>query len=260
MDLSQLQQSFKDSVSKSISISPEGTNRYFISTPFHFDDGDHFVIILHNDGNGNLYLTDEGHTYMHLSYHTDMQLLKEGTRNKMITSALDKYTIKEEDGQLILPISTISEAGNALYDYIQCLVQITDTSYLSREIVASTFMEDFKRFLSQTISDERIVFDYRDKDHDPEGRYLVDCRVNGMPRPLHIYGIKNDDQCRDATIGILQFKSWNIDFRTLAVFENQEDINRKVLARFTDVSDRQFSSFEPNKDNIEHHITELLVA
>lgn len=93
---------------------------------------------------------------------------------------------------------------------------------------------------------------------DPKGIYTVDCRVNGMAKPLHVHALSNDANTRDATISILQFEKWNMPFRSLAIFEDQESINRKVLARLTDVCERQFSSISNNRDRIERHIKDAI--
>ena len=44
-------------------------DRYQVFTPFLFDDGDHLVIVLKRN-NSHWVLSDEGHTYMHLTYRT----------------------------------------------------------------------------------------------------------------------------------------------------------------------------------------------
>jgi len=74
---------------------------------------------------------------------------------------------------------------------------------------------------------------------------------------LLIYSLPNDDKTRDATIALLQFEKWNLQFRSLAIFEDQESIGRKVLARFSDVCDKQFSSLS-DKDRIEKYIKEFV--
>ena len=258
MNAEQIQSAFRQSLAQSIELLPEGVNRYQVFTPFHFDDGDHFVIVLKEDGNGGLLITDEGHTYMHLSYRMPLSRISKGPRNQIIESALDRYGVFERQGQIFMPIKEIGEAGNALYNFVQCLMQISDVLYLNRERAASTFMEDFMAFLSESVPAERLQFDYREKSHDPEGKYRVDCRINGAARPLHVYGIGSDNKCKDVNISILQFQKWDIPFRTLAVFEDQENIGRKVLSRFTDVCDRQFSSLGTNKSRIREFLIEQM--
>ena len=103
-------------------------------------------------------------------------------------------------------------------------------------------MEDFRALLSDVIPEERRTFDWSDPAHDPHGMDTVDCRINGMSRPLFVHGLTSDGRTRDATTALLQFEKWGLRFRSLAIFEDQETINRKVLARFRDVCGKQFSS------------------
>ena len=44
-------------------------------------------------------------------------------------------------------------------------------------------------------------------------------------------------------------EKWGIPFRSLAIFEDQESINRKVLARFSDVCEKQLEPLhQPRQD------------
>ena len=252
----EIEKAFQDSVSAEVRLHPDGLGRYRVVSPFMFDDGDHLSMVVKRDGQ-QWVLSDEGYTFMHLSYELDDRDLQGDTRRHIIENALRVFGLEDRDGELVAPLPD-GRYGDALYSFVQGLLRISDVTYLSREWVRSTFMDDLTAFLAQTVPGERCSSRWHDPVRDPQARYAVDWRINGAPSPLFVYGLVNDDHVRDAHISLLQFRTWQIPFRSLGIFENQEEISRRVLARFTDVCDRQFSSLGPNRQRIAEFLHEAV--
>jgi len=257
MNQSSIKEDFRAKVCEQVDLEQEGGPRRFrVLTPFRFEDGDHFGIFLKHEADQWI-LTDEASTLMHLSYWLDEEDLDSGNRQEIIQGSLAVFSVENRNGELITPVID-GQFGDALFNFVQALTKVTDVSFLSRERVRSTFMEDFKSFLRNHVPENRLTFDWTDPINDPKGHYPVDCRINQIPRPLFVYALPNENKVQDATINLLKFELWGIKFQSLGIFEEQEAINRKVLAKFTDVCDKAFSSLEENRDRIATHLDRII--
>ena len=255
MNLTDIEEQFRARISEQIDLRQQGESRILVQTPFRFDDGDHFSIVLRREGEGWEF-TDEASTIMHLSYWMDTDVLEQGNRKEIVDSSLASFGVENRDGELVIPVSE-GRFGDALFDFVQALTKVTDISFLSREVVRSTFMEDLRRFLKSQVDESRLQFDWKDEERDPKGNYLVDCRINSMKRPLFVYGLPNEDKMNVATISLLTFEKWNLPFQSLGVFEDQESIQRKPLARFTDVIEKAYSGLNENKERIANYLRQV---
>lgn len=254
MELEAIVKDFRSKVCDQLRLMQEGENRFRVFTPFMFEDGDHLAIVLKRERE-HWMLSDEGHTYMHLTYDLEEKDLRMGTRQKIITNALSAFSVTDSSGELLIPIKN-GQYGNALYSFVQAILKIADVTFLTRERVRSTFLDDFQAFIEETVEQERRRFDWHEPKHDPEGLYSVDCRIEVPAHdPIFIYALQSDDKVKDATIGLHQYERWGVPHRGVGVFENQEDINRKSLARFSDVCDKQFSNLATNKERLAKYLT-----
>jgi len=245
---------FRHTVCEQVRIDAEGTNRFRVFTPFMFNDGDHLAIVLKKES-GKWTLSDEGHTLMHLTYELDEKDLREGNRQKIISNTLSAFTVEDREGELVIQIEK-DRYGDALYSFVQAILRISDVSYLSRERIRTTFLEDVKAFIAENIPVEKVHVDWSDSVHDPDGKYPVDFMIEGESGPVFVYAMTTDDRVRDAMINLLIFEKWGLKFKSIGIFENQEGVNRKTLAKFSDVCEKQFSNLPGNRDRFLKYVQE----
>lgn len=256
MTPSDLESRLRAAVVEQVRVVAEGHERFRVFTPFLLDDGDHLCILLRREGDGWAF-TDEGHTYMHLTYGLDDRALGQGTRHKVITQALNAGGVEDRDGEWVLA-TTEDTLGDALFSFIQALLRASDVVFLNRERVRSAFADDLRSLIEAIVPPDRATWNWHDGAHDPGGKYLVDCRINGLDRPVYLYGVGSDAKARDVTISLLQFERIGLRFRPVVIFEEQEAIQRQVLARLSDVCEKMFSSLHANDERIRRYLTDLL--
>ena len=177
----------------------------------------------------------------------------------IIENALSRTRVTDDEGELRLGVPP-EQIAEGLFSFVQTITHLSDVEYLKREYARSTFVEDLRNALERLVEPSLRALNWYDKDHDPEGKYPVDCRITGPTRPLFVFGILNDDHCRDATITIAHFFQYYGPFSSMAVHQNQEAINRRVLARFSDVVGKQFSSLTGNEAQVGNYIDDFLTA
>ncbi len=242
-------QAFKEKVCREVEIEKQGLDRYIIYTPFAFDDGDHYVVLLKRENN-KWVLTDEGHTLMHLSY-SGIDLLA-GQRGELVKGSLMASGLENRSGELILDVPD-EQFGDALFSYLQVLNRVQSTALWTRERVSSTFREDFQALMRESVPGDKLEFDYADPIHDPGGTYAVDSRIVGAKGDWFVFAVANNDQCRNATITCYHFEKLKRPFFGAVVYENQESLASRALAQISDVVGKQFSSLG-QRDRIKQFI------
>lgn len=252
MMASDIKEIFCKSLCEQIDLIEERKNYFRVFTPFRFDDGDHLSIVLKKK-NQEWVFSDEGHTYMHLSYVIDESDLFRDTRYEIIQNALSEFQIQDRHGELTLAVEGYGY-GEALCSFVQGLLKICDVSYLSKERVKSTFYEDFQSLISQIIPWELYQFDWYDPLYDEERIYKVDCRIESPEAPLYVYALSNNERTRDATISLMEFKQWRVPFHSVAIFKTADKISKNVLKKFTKSCDKKFASLKENKLEIATYI------
>lgn len=256
MDLISVTNEIRSKICSEIEILSEGKDRYVIAVPFTFEDGDFFKTIL-KKGDDGWYFTDEGHTLMHLSYEGFDVKLDSGKRKDIFDLILATHGLENDNGELICTVED-EHFGDSLYTFLQGLVKITDITFLKREYAASVFFEEFRGYLKDTFGD-KCVFNYKDPEKDPEGRYSIDCCVK-YEKPLFVFGLTTNDRCKDAVIKCLTYEKWGVKFTSIAIFEDMEKNSSKVLAMCSDEIDKQYSTLVSAKERVPSYLENMALG
>ena len=70
MKINSIESDFRKKVCDQLHLEKEGKDRFHVFTPFLFDDGDHLTILLKRENEG-WFFSDEGHTFMQLTYNNE---------------------------------------------------------------------------------------------------------------------------------------------------------------------------------------------
>jgi hypothetical protein len=141
---------FQRTVSAQVRLLRESEDRFRVLTPFVLEDGDHLSIVLKRE-NSKWILSDEGHTYMQLSYDlTNGEVLADG-RDEKIREALGFFLLMDREGEIIREVEN-GEFGEALYALVQGLIRIAEVS-LSLPASAPTRQTEIA-----TISKKAVTF------------------------------------------------------------------------------------------------------
>lgn len=218
-----------------------------IVTPFTFSDGDSYQVYLEEMSGGGLRLNDFGHTLMHLSYDNDVSKFREGTRGKLWEQLLAESGVQEEEGKLFMD-TNLDTLGARVLQFGQVITRLYDLTFLNRARVASTFYEDLKELLFRLVEPEKITPDYVVPDKSNAQDYPVDYRIESKRAQVFLFGIPNREKARLATIILEHWLRSGVDFESLLIFADQQEIPRPDLARLSNAGGEMVASLDAVDD------------
>jgi hypothetical protein len=237
----------------------KGNGAIVIDGPFIFEDCDMIHAIITPDDKGGGILTDEGYTLNHLGYYMDENALWKGNRASIVSDSALMFGVTLKDGVFTMEIPDLDNAGDYYFDFAQCLIRVSDITLLSRDIVKTTFIEDFKAGMTNLASKHGLQFNFDYKvPNDEQGLYKVDCIIETPKQPTYIFAVRSDDDCRDAAISIYRFDKWDIKFNSVAVHENASKIGKKASSMLMDAVDKEISGLD-SMNRLEDYVASVLI-
>ena len=247
MIVDHLKPAINSALAAEITFRSLGDDEAQVYVPFEFPDGDGLVVHVRDLRNSQLEITDNGHTLIHLSYHTDLKRLSEGQRAELLERIVLRHGLEDRGGEFVLPSSRPS-IGTDVFRFSQALLEISDLRNLDREIVRSAFREDFVYLIGQHFP--QATHNFVDRDHDPKAEYKVPFMLNGVTRPIAIFDVNNDERALEAVVIAKQLREWGHSMYTVAIEEGQQGLTRRHVAWLSAAFDKQFPALAGNEDDI----------
>lgn len=252
----ELLQILKDGFNTHVEVKMVRPNLYQIFCPFYHPDGDMVNIYIKEEGSKTV-IQDMGLTLMRLSY--DFELDSEN-KQKLFREILTNYQVGEEEGNLYLVAAKKEEIFPCVMQLITVVLKVSNLNFLKRETIRSLFYEMFDEFMDSKFKTSNMIKDWQ-PDFDKNQEYLAPYAIlKKSTKPIVVFPILDNAKCADSTIILLKYENVGLQINTITVFEDQTVIERKKLARLTDAVEKQFSSFEANKDKIGTYIENLIGA
>jgi hypothetical protein len=220
-----------------------------VFAPLFHEDGDMIDIFLDLPINGSstVRISDHGLTLMRLSYSFDIDT---PNKKRILGRMVSENGVQEHNG--VLFVDTRWESlYPALLQFAQLVAKVTNMQLFKREVIQSLFyelldesvVEKLKRFGPRS-----SVFPLEERD-DLEVPYAF-----GTERPVYLFGVKDNQQARLATISCLAFQKEKLRFTSVIVHEDFEVLTKKDRTRITNAADKQFTSLEDFRANAEEYL------
>jgi hypothetical protein len=110
------------------------------------------------------------------------------------------------------------------------------------------FHEDLKGRLYGLVVPDKIQPDYILAGEPDAESYPIDFRIEGKRAPLFLFGIAGRDKARLVTIVLEHWLRAKVDFDSLLIFQDQQEIPRRDLARLSNVGGEMVASLDASED------------
>ena len=221
-----------------------------LETPFAYPYGDGYPLYLSELPGGGVRVSDGGHTLMHLSYENDVAKFFDGARGALLEQIVKESDVRHsaENGWFYVD-STVNDLPQSAFRLGQALTRVCDLTFLNRSRVASTFYDDLKEALFLIVPEEEVEMNYEIATAENAGDYPVDFKMTAKSGAnLFLFGLPNRDKVRLTTIFLSHYLRHRVEFDSLLVFEDQQEIPRGDLARLSNVGGEMIASLNAEDD------------
>ena len=216
---------------------------YQIIMPICHEDGDMIDVYLQDSpqGDGFTRICDHGMTLMRLSYTYEIST---GSRQRIFDNILVNNHVNRDQGNLYLDVP-VSNLYEGVLQFVGCAQKVCNMRYWSREITRSVFYDDLKDHMTAEMLPFSPV-----ADQYPIAGYpvSVDWSLSYNSRSFFLFGVLGNDKAKNVTICLLEFQKAQLEYISLVVHENMDDLGDRERTLLTTNADSQYPTLSDFKE------------
>jgi hypothetical protein len=215
------------------------TNVWFrVTTPHAFHDGEPFVLELRR-GTWGWQLCDGLAMRQRFTAHGAEVSIES---HPEVAAAMQQYQVQSGRCGFCMSLDSRPLAGQ-LSCFLQFLSRVANAQPASLMLSHSDYVRRFRDLLARNLPEDRLQFDWTDREQDRRRLHRVDCRIDCDP-PWLAFAVQSSSGCRRVRRVCEFWQSRGLNFRSVVFFQNLRRIVAGDIARVSDVVDKQFSSLD----------------
>jgi hypothetical protein len=230
-------------------------NIYQIYSPYHYDDGDMFIVFIEQLDNNTLCLKDFGSTYMSMYGLSNIEKYDYAFEKVLKSHGLSEA----ESGEISLTFD-VSEFDKKLNDYFMGITKLTSTEYFEKERNTNRFYSHFNYIMNTNF---RSKFALQQKVY-PLGEDFSECKIpwaiseSGMNHPVFLFPVSGSDSLKETIIISHELNRANFISFNCSIYNNVDTLAKKDTKRANELFEKQINSLEHFERNGEKDIERMI--
>jgi hypothetical protein len=238
MDTTDVFNQLKSQWCSALDFTPAGQDRWAISTPFFYADGDGFPVFLRH-GRDRWHLTDDGVAFSHL-FFDDVEVTD--ARLRTMTRLAERSGVAVVDDasgvRLVLDLDADPSAYD-LADFLQVIAQLQGVlRSISQERSEQRYRAAVRNQVHQWLDPMTVAFDLWSPDSLGSGgkSYQADLYIESGGAPVTVFAASTDQSALAAALSVTQYRKAHLDFQPLLSFR-PDRVSSLSVAKFQDAAE-----------------------
>jgi hypothetical protein len=224
---------FENTPANLFRLQRKSNTKYQVIAPIFHEDGDMMSIFVEEDGD-QIRISDNGVSLMRLSYTFDIDT---DNKSKQLSAIVTAQDADNYDGDIVLTVPR-TEIYSGIMRYAQMVGQVCNLDILSRETISDLFYDDLERAIADHFSEYKFEKNYEDAKY---GDLPIDYAFLGFGKPVYLFGAKDTNKAYQITVCCLSLMQRNVSFRSIAVFNEIDNIQKFARNNLMNTATKVFS-------------------